>query len=168
VRSDVERKRLYDLAAGERTNAGVGCAIYELDATQRTYLRLRELARAILDANFPAVIDAAFLRRADRDAFRALARELGVSFAIAACEAPQAMLYERIASRTRAAVDASEATLEVLAHQLATTEPIASEERTFAVVIDTQDRLENLRKRAVALGSQLGVGPWQPSATRIA
>jgi hypothetical protein len=48
----------------------------------------------------------------------------------------------------------------------ATAEPIAPEESTFAVVIDTQQSLENLRARAVALGARLGIGPWQPSATK--
>ncbi len=45
VRSDVERKRLHGLAAGERTGGAVGSGIYAQDATRRTYARLREIAR---------------------------------------------------------------------------------------------------------------------------
>ena len=169
VRSDIERKRLHGLTPGAQTGAEVGGGIYGPDATRRTYGRLREVARAILEAGFPAIIDATFLARADRDAFRALARKLGVPFAIAACEAPEPVLRERVESRVQAAVDASEATLEVLAQQLVTAEPIAGEERTFTVMIDTQLGLQNLRIRARALWGRLGVASWPPTtAQRIA
>jgi aminoglycoside phosphotransferase family enzyme len=166
VRSDVERKRLHGLVAGERTGAAVGAGIYAPEATQRTYARLLELARVVLEAGFPAVADATFLARADRDAFRALARTLGVPFAIAACEAPEPVLRERIAARERVAADASEASLDVLTRQLLSAEPLASAERTFAVAIDTRHSPERLRSSALALGARLGVGPWQPATVR--
>jgi aminoglycoside phosphotransferase family enzyme/predicted kinase len=168
VRSDVERKRLHGLAPEARTGADVGAGIYAPEATHRTYARLREVARAVIEAGFPAVVDAAFLARADRDLFRALARKEGVPFAIAACEAPEPVLRERIAARARARADPSEATLEVLTRQLVTAEPLAPAERTFAVVIDSQRGLESLRAAALAVGARLGIGPWQPAAVRQA
>jgi aminoglycoside phosphotransferase family enzyme/predicted kinase len=168
TRSDVERKRLHGLAAGERTGAAVGAGIYAPEATRGTYDRLRAVARMIVAAGFPAVVDATFLARADRDALRALARTLGVPFAIAACEAPEAVLRERIAARERAAADASEAGLEVLDRQLLSTEPLSPEERMFAVTIDTAQGAERLRASALALGARLGVGPWEPVTVRRA
>jgi len=160
-RSDVERKRLHGLAAAERTGAAVGGGIYAPDATRRTYARLGEIARAVLDAGFPAVVDATFLVRADRDALRALARELGATFAIAACEAPERVLRERILGRARAGGDASEADLEVLARQLATAEPLAGDELVFTARIDTTRDPASLRASAAALGARLGVGSWR-------
>jgi aminoglycoside phosphotransferase family enzyme/predicted kinase len=168
VRSDVERKRLHGLAAPERTGAAVGAGIYTPEATRGTYERLREVARTIVETGFPAVVDATFLARADRDAFRALARMLGVPFAIAACEAPEPVLRERIAARDRAGADASEATLDVLARQVLAAEPLSAAERTFAVAIDTRSSLDRLRASARALGARLGVGPWQPVMVRRA
>ena len=168
VRSDVERKRLHGLAAAERTGAAVGAGIYTPEATRGTYERLREVARTIVEAGFPAVVDATFLARADRDAFRALARMLGVPFAIAACEAPEPVLRERIAARNRAGADASEATLDVLSRQVLAAEPLSAAERTFAVAIDTRSSLDRLRASALALGARLGVGPWQPATARCA
>jgi hypothetical protein len=164
VRSDVERKRLHRLAPGERTGAAVGGGIYAADATRRTYARLEEIARVVLDAGFPAVADATFLRRADRDRLRALARAAGATFAIAACEAPEAVLRSRIASRASAGGDASEATLDVLAQQLATAEPLAGEELAFAVRVDTTRDLASLRARAAAIGARLGVASWRSAA----
>jgi len=163
VRSDVERKRLHGLAAGAQSGAALGGGIYAQDATRRTYARLHDIARAVLDAGFPAVADATFLRRADRDALRALAREAGATFAIAACEAPEAVLRERILARARAGGDASEATLEVLAGQIATAEPLAGDELAFTFKIDTTAAHDSLRARARALGARLGVGSWEPA-----
>jgi predicted kinase len=161
VRSDVERKRLHGLAAAERTGAAVGGGIYGQDATRRTYVRLAEIARTALNAGFPAVVDATFLRREDRDAFRAVARAAGATFAIAACEAPEEVLRTRIRARARAGGDASEATLDVLARQLAAAEPLAGEELGFAVRVDTAREPAALRSSAVALGARLGVASWR-------
>jgi aminoglycoside phosphotransferase family enzyme/predicted kinase len=161
VRSDVERKRLHGLAAQERTGAAVGGGIYGPDATRRTYERLLEIAGLVLDAGFPAVVDATFLLRADRNRFRALARARGATFAIAACEAPENVLRDRILARARAGGDASEATLGVLAKQRATAEPLGGEELTLGVRIDTARDRAALRASATALGARLGVGSWR-------
>jgi aminoglycoside phosphotransferase family enzyme/predicted kinase len=161
VRSDVERKRLHGLAAAEQTGAAAGGGIYGPDATRRTYARLAEIARIVLDAGFPAVVDATFLLHVDRDALRALAREAGATFAIAACEAPEPVLRDRILARARAGSDASEANLDVLVRQIATAQPLAGGELTFAVRVDTARDLASLRAAAAAIGARLGLGSWQ-------
>jgi hypothetical protein len=84
MRSDVERKRLFGLAP----EADSGGAIYTVEATARTYARLAELAEGAITSGWSAIVDAAFLKRAERDAFRALAEKLGVPFAILAPTAP--------------------------------------------------------------------------------
>ena len=80
LRSDVERKRLFGLGAladsGSRAPGEPG--IYGPEATARTYARLAELARGLLQAGWPTIIDAACLRRAERERFAALAVELGL------------------------------------------------------------------------------------------
>jgi len=47
--------------------------VYGPDATLRTFDRLAECARAVLRAGHPVIVDAAFLRRAERDVLRAAA-----------------------------------------------------------------------------------------------
>jgi predicted kinase len=137
VRSDVERKRLHGMEALARTHEALDAGAYAQAATRLTYDRLATVARAIVDAGFPAIVDAAFLRRTDRDAFRALAHELRVPFAIATCEAPEAVLRERVAARERLGADASEATLAVLERQLATQQPLGAEELPDLIRVDT-------------------------------
>ncbi|HSD40743.1 MAG TPA: AAA family ATPase [Burkholderiales bacterium] len=137
VRSDVERKRLHGLDPLARTSQALGAGLYGPEATQRTYDRLAAAARAIVDAGFPAIVDAASLRRPERDAMRELARALGVRFFIATCTAPEAVLRQRISAREQAGADASEATAAVLDLQLAAQEPLGADEQSDAVVFDT-------------------------------
>jgi aminoglycoside phosphotransferase family enzyme/predicted kinase len=137
VRSDIERKRLHGFAALGRSGSSLADGIYTPAATVATYDRLLLLARLILAAGFPAVVDAAFLKRSERDAFRALASILCVPFLIIACYAPEAVLRKRVAQRLGSAADASEADLPVLDRQLVSCETIAPEEAATAVTIDT-------------------------------
>lgn len=136
VRSDVERKRLHGLGAGERSGSAVGEGLYATDATQQTYARLSVLARTIAAAGYVAIVDAAFLRRWQRDLLRRVATDLKVPFVILDCSAPAAVLRERVARRLQQGRDASEATLDVLEQQLSTEDPLAEEEtsETFKTV----------------------------------
>lgn len=128
LRSDVQRKRLFGLASGAASGSGVGGGIYALDAHQRTYAHLLEQAGMLLQAGWSVVVDAAFLKRADRDAFRALARQMGAGFSILAPQASPEQLRQRILARSAAGHDASEATLAVLAQQMQTIEPLGPDE----------------------------------------
>jgi aminoglycoside phosphotransferase family enzyme/predicted kinase len=127
LRSDVERKRLFGLAPLAGSGSAPDGGIYTAEATARTYGRLLSLARALLAAGWPVIVDAAFLRHAERSAFRALAEELGIGFAILAAEAPVEELRRRIEARSG---DASEATVAILEKQLDWFEPLTASERT--------------------------------------
>jgi aminoglycoside phosphotransferase family enzyme/predicted kinase len=142
VRSDVERKRLLGLAARARTGSAPGAGIYAADLTARTYAHLANLSRGILAAGYPAIVDATFLTHAQREAFAGLARDLGLPFAIAACEAPDAVLRDRVARRETEAKDASEAGLSVLEHQLARRESLSDAERRDCVTFDSRRALD--------------------------
>jgi aminoglycoside phosphotransferase family enzyme/predicted kinase len=154
LRSDVERKRLVGLEARARTGSALGAGLYAADLTARTYARLAELARSVVVAGYPAVVDATFLSRAQRKTFAALARELGVPYAIADCQAPESVLRERVAARERAARDASEAGIAVLEHQLASREPLTDQELSVRVVCDARGEPD---AAAASLAAQLGL-----------
>ncbi|MCL4798813.1 MAG: AAA family ATPase [Burkholderiales bacterium] len=156
IRSDVERKRLHGLAAEARTGSAVAGGIYSADATRRTYARLGEAAAAAVRARWPAIVDATFLRRPERDEFRALARELGARFAILACAAPEPVLRERIAARGGG--DASEADLAVLARQLEVQEPLAADELRDTIVLDAAAGPQAAEAAIDALARRVGTG----------
>ena len=129
LRSDVERKRLFGLSMLDNSRAA-GLNLYDREATVRTYDRLFELARMAIGSGYPAVIDAAFLRRDERDRARALAAELAVPFAILACEAPPQALRARLRTRVGDASEADEAVLERLR---ATAQPLEADERALCL-----------------------------------
>jgi aminoglycoside phosphotransferase family enzyme/predicted kinase len=133
VRSDLERKRLHGLEAGAQTGSAVGAGLYDPRATERTYARLAEVAATALRNGFDAIVDATFLRRAERAAFARLAADARARFAILDCSAPEEVLRRRIVARSAAGRDASEANLAVLDHQLADREPLAADEQAAAV-----------------------------------
>ena len=58
-------------------------------------------AREALAGGWPVIVDAAFLRRDERQSFRALAQEQGVPFTILACRADSATLQRRERLRRR-------------------------------------------------------------------
>jgi aminoglycoside phosphotransferase family enzyme/predicted kinase len=156
IRSDVERKRMHGLAAQARTGARVEAGIYSADATAAVYERLLALARVVAEAGFTVLVDATFLKRAQRDLFRDLARGLGVGFAIADFHAAEAVLRARVAARERQGYDPSEAGLEVLEHQLRSREPLRDDEARVAVSFDTDSMtVTDLRAQARLLEQRI-------------
>jgi aminoglycoside phosphotransferase family enzyme/predicted kinase len=138
VRSDVERKRLHGLAPLERSGSGHDSGIYLPAATEATYDRLASVAERTIDAGYPAVVDAAFLKHDERSCFREVARRRAVPFVILDFDAPEKLLRERIAQRAAAASDASEADLSILERQIQSREALVPEERVAAVSVDTR------------------------------
>jgi aminoglycoside phosphotransferase family enzyme/predicted kinase len=135
VRSDVERKRLYGLDPLAPSGSGIGAGIYTPQATAATYARLAQLAQTVLAQDYPVVVDAAFLKRAEREPFRAFAERSGMPFTIVSFEAPEGVLRRRIAQRAARGGDASEADLAVLEFQLRVREPPGMEEIPFTLKI---------------------------------
>jgi uncharacterized protein len=133
LRSDIERKRLAGLGPLAATLSSVGSGLYSSAFSRRTFDKLAELAAAIVKAGIPVLVDATFLKRADRKQFRALAASLKVPFLILDFPADEATCRERIRRRTQARADASEATEAVLEHQLRIREPLDDDERPIVI-----------------------------------
>ena len=147
LRSDVERKRLFGAAPTAREVPG----LYSADATQRTYQRLQALAATVLQAGLPVVVDAASLRRSERDAMRAVAARCGVPCHLLLCEAPAALLQQRLQQRLLAGTDPSDATAAVLALQQRIVEWPAADELAQGWRLDTARPRELLATDVEAL-----------------
>lgn len=137
LRADVERKRLFGLAPLERSAGRDGLELYTPEAAQRTYAVLARLAERVVAAGYTVVVDATFLQRAHREAFRDLAGQLGVPFLILAFRAQPETLQRRVALRQAQGQDASEADLAVLRGQAARLEPLSAAEQVATRIIDT-------------------------------
>lgn len=139
LRSDVERKRLFGLAANDMSGSALHRGIYDVHASDRTFERLTELARLVLAAGYPAIVDATFILRTRRRPFASLAASMHVPFAILSCRAPDAVLEARIARRRSARSDASEADIDVLRRQRQLAEALDASEQCAAIAIDASD-----------------------------
>ncbi len=137
VRSDLERKRLHGLRATARSGSAVGGGLYTPAANRATYAVLGTIADTALRAGFDMIVDATFLRRAERAHFRQIAAANAARFAILDCRAAERELRARIAARAAGGGDASEATTAVLDGQLAEREPFDASERHEAVRVAT-------------------------------
>jgi hypothetical protein len=138
IRSDLERKRMHGLEATARTGAPVGGGIYAAQDTADIYDGLARAAEAALAGGFPVLVDATFLKRTQRQAFRGLAARLGVPFRIAHFEASPQVLRARVMAREQQGTDASEAGLAVLDHQMRTAEALTLDEAASRVSFDTE------------------------------
>jgi aminoglycoside phosphotransferase family enzyme len=134
VRSDIERKRLFGIPECALSASAVGGGIYTEPASAAVYALLRQSAATMLQNGHSVILDAAFLRRAERQAALQVATSVGVPAVLLQIEAPVAILRERIVARAAAAADASEAGLAVLEHQLETAESLEAGERALAIV----------------------------------
>ena len=156
VRSDVERKRLFGLSALEATQPAQA---YSAQATRRTYARLRRLARGVLAAGYPVIVDAAFLEPARRDPLIALARSMGVPWTLLNCHADAALLRQRLLARRRRGDDASEADPLVLEAQLERGDLLRPEERAHGIDVDTGAPLDVARIAARWAAMDGGIEP---------
>lgn len=137
LRSDVERKRLFGLTALEKSRSGQD--IYSAEATRRTYAHLRNTAHGLLRAGYTVIVDAAFLKHEEREAFRELADKTDAAFVIASMHADTALLRARIRQRQTRADDASEADLAVLERLRTAQEPLTSQETRYTATFVYQN-----------------------------
>ncbi len=109
LRSDEIRKRLWGCAPRQ----ALPPQAYGADQSGRVYGQMLHEAALMLKAGQSVVLDAVFLRPAERDAARALAARYGAVFEGLWLEAPIDLLQARIAARKNDASDADAAVLDL-------------------------------------------------------
>jgi len=155
LRSDVERKRLFGASEGAAQVLASG--IYSAEASEATYQHLHQLAAQALSAGCSVVLDATYLKQAQRQAAAQVAESQGVPLVILDCQAPDALIAEWLAERQAQGDDPSEATLDVVRAQHASREPLSAEEQGHSLRIETQHSasfdavIEAIRRGLLAL-----------------
>jgi uncharacterized protein len=128
VRADVERKRLAGIDPLASSHSALDAGLYSPEQGQATYARMFEAGRAVMEGGWPVILDASFLQRAQREDARRMAASVGARLVVLDCVAEPATLFERVRLRARRGGDASEANAQVLAAQLASAQPLQSDE----------------------------------------
>ncbi len=147
VRSDVERKRLFGLKPTEHSDDALKGSLYSAQATLKTYDRLEQLATTVMEAGYPVVVDATFLKQTERLRFIQLAKRLNVPFLILKCEADEKTMKERIRYRNMHSQDASEADEEILESQLLSAEWLITSEIPYMIDAGNSDLLQVIQSR---------------------
>ncbi|MFG1235764.1 AAA family ATPase [Xanthobacter autotrophicus DSM 597] len=112
LRSDIERKRLFNVPETEKLPPEA----YAAEVSPRVYERLRRLARHVLTSGYTVIVDAVHARPEERDALEDVAKEAGVPFNGLWLDAPADEMVRRVTARSG---DASDADAAVVRHQLA-------------------------------------------------
>jgi aminoglycoside phosphotransferase family enzyme/gluconate kinase len=134
LRSDVERKRLFDLAPDQVSDK----SIYTRQASADTFRRLQQLVNVVVAAGLPCIVDATFLHHSLRQQFQRLAAELAIPFHIVSCQASEAVMSERLLKRAAEGMDASEADVSIMQAQLTDQQPLTADEQQRCLLIDTE------------------------------
>lgn len=142
IRSDIERKRLFQASQNENAHDAIDAGIYTADATRQTYQQLVKIAKILLTAGYPVIVDAANLKQQQRQLFTDLAKSLQIPFMIIDYHASEVTLRQRIKKRAQQQDDVSDATLAVLEQQLKERELLIGAEQPFVIQIASDAAIE--------------------------
>jgi len=138
IRSDIERKRLFNIKPGQDSHANTEQGIYTAEATKKTYFKLLELAGSIIDAGFPVIVDATFSTLEQRKLFKELAAKKQARYTILDFVAKNETLKKRIRDRKN---DVSDADLNILENQIKKWQPLDADEKSYTIIINTEEPL---------------------------
>ena len=159
IRSDIERKRMFDLDETADSRSGVAQGIYTEAANKELYGHMHELSATVLGAKHDVILDAAYLRFSEREHVREIAADCNAGLVFVQTLAPVNILRDRMHKRAGSSKEASEANLAVLEHQLENAEPLTRAEQRAVV---TWNNSENIG--AEAFGEHLRHCISQPTA----
>lgn len=142
LRSDVERKRLFGLAAEARSGSDKDGGIYTAGASRLTYAHLLQMATELLAAQHSVLVDATFLQREHRQPFLELARRRGIEATVIFVDGDPELFAERVRRRLRAGEDASEADERVLRDQLRELQRPQADEGCRVLRVDGGDSVD--------------------------
>ncbi len=141
IRSDIERKRIFDLDETADSRSSVAQGIYTEAANRELYGRMHELAATILRARHDVILDAAYLRFSEREHVRKIAADCNAGLVFVQTHAPVNILRDRINKRADSSKEASEANLAVLEHQLENAEPLTRAEQRATVTWNISENI---------------------------
>ncbi len=153
IRSDVERKRLFDIEPQVHPDGELLKKIYSPEATEQTYDKLALLCAQILDAGLSVVVDATNLKLWQREKIQQIADSRGVPVCIAYCQASMSVIKDWIQKRSRDDEDASDADLAIVERQIQRREALTAEELQQCFIIhsniieETNELVAEIRKR---------------------
>ena len=144
LRSDAVRKHL----AGIEVDSAGSDDIYTPEMTEKTYHRLLDLGLLLATKGWSVILDAKYDQQALRQAVITKAQQYNLPLQIIYCDAPMAVLRDRVAQRKG---DISDATPDLLAQQQAKADSFTAAEQPYLITLDTSQDWENLCQQIAIL-----------------
>lgn len=138
IRSDVERKRLFQLSEQQKSHSGLDSGIYNQASSEKTYQHLLQLSIEVVNAGYSVIVDATFLQQKQRTLFSSQAEQLHIPFLIVHTHTDKQTLIQRIETRSKQKDNVSEADQTVLKNQLLTMEPLYDHDLKYSITINTK------------------------------
>jgi aminoglycoside phosphotransferase family enzyme/predicted kinase len=135
--SDVERKRLAGVPPTVHLDAPYGAGVYGADFSAKVYRSLMAQAEDLLKAGRGVIIDATFLRRADRALVIDLAARSQTSPIFVECRASRDEVMARLTRRSTRANEISDANVAIYQRQLEECEALDEIPPARHVIADT-------------------------------
>jgi uncharacterized protein len=141
ISSDVTRKRLADVPQAEHRFEEFDSGIYSSGFTRWTYDAMFERAGELLSKGVSVVLDASFIKSAERLRAKSLAGEKGARFFVLECRLGDDLTRQRLAERL-AKGSVSDGRWEIFLAQKKTFEPVAEISEANRVIIDSAEPLD--------------------------
>ena len=146
ISSDVTRKRLAGIPETEHRIEEPSEGIYSAEFNTKTYDAIFDQAREHLKCGYPVILDAAFLKRPERNRAVTIARELGADAFVVECRLSPELTQKRLLKRLDE-VSASDGRWEIYEKQIGWFEPVDELPEKFHILIDTsKPLLQNIRQ----------------------
>jgi hypothetical protein len=152
INSDVVRKELVGASATASMRADYNEGIYTESFTRRTYSAMLAKTSAILRRGAGVVVDATFKEAAQREAFAALGKDVGVPVLFVECRLDRSEVLRRLEQRERREGEASDATRSVFLRQLEEFVSISEIPDANHIVVNGVAELGKVIERFVAFG----------------
>lgn len=146
--SDVVRKTIAGIPIDEPAAASRAPELYSADMTQRTYEALIEHGDEALAKGRSVILDATFAQRSGRIAMQRAAHRRGVRTVLVECVVDEATQRARLAGRTSAEAEGSDATVDLMAWQRSRWNTVEQSDADAVVHLDTSGQVDGVVERA--------------------
>ncbi len=136
ISSDVTRKRLAGIAENEHHYDEPATGLYSPEFNRRTYDALFSQAEDILKDQIPVILDAAFLKAAERERATRIAQEVGADYLVVECRISSELTQKRLLQRLNE-VSASDGRWEIYQKQRDWFETVKEVQVERYILIDT-------------------------------
>ena len=157
ISSQVQRERLHK----ELLKKGKKLDLHSPEINARLSQHLLTLAQNILKMGYSVVVDGTFLKQHFRQNYLNLAEQLNIQITIVSCVCEEKLLKARLVRGINTRSNASNFSLERLAHQLTYQQPLCDQQQQFQVKANTDDdqEIEKLLSKIIALQSSPAAHP---------